>query len=113
MTHSETASALRPPAEAVEALLVRPSGVLVAAGLDSRDARRMPQGARGFPSSAIAAPTDFVGNIFRCIARPALTYIETDDAHRVRILAVEQIADDGLKIGRLDIGLAPCKAVPA
>jgi hypothetical protein len=61
----------------------------------------------------ITAPTDFVGNIFRYIARPALSYIETDDAHRVRILAVEQIADDGFKIGRLDIGLAPCKAVPA
>jgi hypothetical protein len=61
----------------------------------------------------IAAPTDFVGNIFRCIARPALIYIETDDAHRVCILAAEQIADDGLKIGRLDIGLAPCKAEPA
>jgi hypothetical protein len=60
----------------------------------------------------IAAPTDFVGNIFRYIARPALSYIETDDAHRVRILAVEQIADDGFKIGRLE-GLAPCKAVPA
>jgi hypothetical protein len=41
----------------------------------------------------IAAPTDFVGNIFRYIARPALSYIETDDAHRVGILAVEQIAD--------------------
>jgi hypothetical protein len=29
----------------------------------------------------IAAPADFLGNIFRDIARPALGYIETDDAH--------------------------------
>jgi hypothetical protein len=38
----------------------------------------------------ITAPTDFVGNIFRDIARPALSYIETDDAHRVCINPLER-----------------------
>jgi hypothetical protein len=48
-----------------------------------------------FPHLHVGAPADFVGNILRDIARPALGYIEADDAHGARIWAVKQIADDG------------------
>ena len=44
---------------------------------------------RHFRHLHVAPPADFVGNIFRDIPRPALGYIEADDAHGVFILAIE------------------------
>ena len=53
----------------------------------------------------ITPAVDFLCDIGRNIARPAFAGIEADDADGVGILPVKQVLDDGLEIGRLDIGL--------
>jgi hypothetical protein len=55
----------------------------------------------------LAAPAEFLGDVGRDVARPAFAGIEADDADGVGILPVKQVLDDGLEVGRLDIGLAP------
>jgi hypothetical protein len=50
----------------------------------------------------IAAPAELGHNI----PRPAFSGVECEDAGRVAVLAIQQVRDGGLKIGRLVIGVA-------
>ena len=61
----------------------------------------------------LAAPTEFLSDVGRDVARPAFAGIEADDADGLRILPVEQVLDDGLEVGSLDIGLAVGPTPPA
>jgi hypothetical protein len=61
----------------------------------------------------IAPAAQFLCDIGGNILRPALSGVEADDADGVRILAVEQVLDDGHEVGCLDIGLAPGATEPA
>ena len=54
------------------------------------------------------ASAQLVGHVLRDIPPPALGGIEGDDANRIAILPIEQVRDEGFKIGVLDVGLAPC-----
>jgi hypothetical protein len=54
----------------------------------------------------IAAPAQLGRNIGRAVPRPAFSGVECEDAGRVAVLAIQQVRDGGLKIGRLVIGLA-------
>jgi hypothetical protein len=53
-----------------------------------------------------------VGHVGGHIPAPAFNGIEGDDANRLAVLAREQIADQGLAIGRIRIGLAPSSPIP-
>jgi hypothetical protein len=48
-----------------------------------------------------AAFAQFIGDVVRNVPRPAFGDIESDDANRVVILAVQQIRNDGFEVGVL------------
>jgi len=60
----------------------------------------------------IATPAQLLGR--RRQKRPATISrrIEADDANRVFILAGQQVENDGLELGRFDVGFAPDPAEP-
>jgi hypothetical protein len=61
----------------------------------------------------IAASTQFGCNIDRNIPRPAVGDVKRDDADRVGILPVEQVLDDVLNVGSLNVAFAIDQAEPA
>jgi hypothetical protein len=48
----------------------------------------------------VAAPAELSGNDSRNVARPLFCGIEADHPDWAAVLAVEQIGDEGIKIGR-------------
>jgi hypothetical protein len=54
----------------------------------------------------IAPPSYFGSHLGRDIPRPAIGDVERDDADRVGILPVEEVFDDVLYIGSLDVPFA-------
>ena len=54
----------------------------------------------------LAPAPQLLCDVGRNIPRPSLSGVEADDADGLRILPVEQVLNDGLKVRGLDIGLA-------
>jgi len=61
----------------------------------------------------IAAPPQFPGDVLRHVTRLALELVEAEYPDRVFVLAIEQVENDGLKIGGLEFRFAPDPAEPA
>lgn len=59
------------------------------------------------------ATAQFVGDVLGDVAAPAFGGIEGDDAHRVAVLAANEIADQHLASGAHFVGLAPSAAKPS
>jgi hypothetical protein len=64
---------------------------------------KIPDVLRHVPIFQIAAPAEFVGDVFRGVTRPAFDRIESNDPKRLIALAGARIFD-----GCPDIRLAPC-----
>jgi len=68
---------------------------------------------RHFAQLQIAPAPQLGRDIGGNVPRPALGAVESEDADRVLVLALEQVGDNGFEIGRLEVGFAPDPAQPA
>jgi hypothetical protein len=92
--------------EAAERLRFRPVEADCCRGC--RDVRRSPAS-----SGALPLPedrSDFLGDIFGDIARPAFGAVEADDPNRVVVLTLQHVGDHRLQVRVIDVGFSPALA---
>ena len=56
---------------------------------------------------------DLIGDVHGHIAAPSLNAVEDDDANRIAVLAIHQIADQRFAVGAVRVGFSPSPAEPA